>query len=313
VWHSSGKWHGGGVAVDGQTPLATYASDTFSASPTDWAFDERPLFDAHRDAPTWPGMPCFCPDFFPADPAGPSSPNASAAPVWALKLSSGGRPAHSAPPPDYFLLGDYDGRARFAPHITSAGGVARLFPVDYGMVCAGTTMWDPTERRRIYFSWIGANNTHAFPREVLVRGSTILFRPIGEALNLRRPNASVAAAYSLRAPQLALNPVPLPLGLQQIDIEAEFSLIGHPWRSWEAWSAAAANCSLGVELRRGTAAAPIRVAVHNERSARASARNWRQELGLATPRAILSEWRGRIGPLRDSHHASARGSLRPAN
>ena len=90
-----------------------------------------------------------------------------------------------------------------------------------GMVFAGTTMWDPTGRRRVYFSWIGANNTHAFPREVLVRGSTILFRPIGEALNLRRPNASVAAAYSLRAPQLALNVVPLPPGLQQIDIEAE--------------------------------------------------------------------------------------------
>ena len=95
IWRSNAGWRGGGVAVDGATPFATYSSADF----TNWTEDARPLFDATRDAKNWPGMPCFCPDFYPS--AGPSSPEPSNETTWVVKLSAGGKPV---PPPDHVLL-----------------------------------------------------------------------------------------------------------------------------------------------------------------------------------------------------------------
>lgn len=196
-------------------------------------------------------MPCFCPDFFPA--RGPSSPEASGDDSWIVKLSSGGTPV----PPDYVLLGKYDGEALFEPR-TAAEGVAELYPVDYGLVFAGATMWDPVGERRIYMAWLGGTtNAHCFPREITVEGDAIRFRPIREALDLRTPNASAEAAFSVEATNLTLAPLPT-RGLQQLDLEAVFDVA--EGSSWARWSSDANNCSFGLSVQGG-----LRISVSNRR------------------------------------------------
>jgi sucrose-6-phosphate hydrolase SacC (GH32 family) len=103
-------------------------------------------------------------------------------------------------------------------------------------------MWDPVHARRIYMAWVGGKtNTHVWPREFSVEDGAVRFRPIREALRLRTPNASAAAAYAVDAVDATLVD-----GLQQLDVEAAFALADG--RTWAQWSRGD-DCSFGVRVQ----------------------------------------------------------------
>ncbi|KAH8046640.1 glycosyl hydrolase [Aureococcus anophagefferens] len=128
-----------------------------------------------------------------------------ALPIWRSKRAG----AAAASP--------YDGAAVFTAE--SVAGAAKLYPVDYGTAFAGSTMWDPVHGRRIYMAWVGGKtNAHVWPREFTVEDGAVRFRPIREALRLRTPNASAAAAYAVDVVDATLVD-----GLQQLGVEATFA------------------------------------------------------------------------------------------